>query len=178
MQPQKNLATQLRLLADQEHYLFSSEDLRSLLPGARPPAIKSLLSRAALNGVLSRVCRGLYLYEPAFKNDGRLLFHVAARLRADEFNYISLETALSDAGLISQMPMNRITLMSSGRSNVVDCGAWGSIEFVHTARHVTDLMGELSYDCECGLWRASPALALQDMRFTRRDTGLLERAWQ
>ena len=31
------------------------------------------------------------------------------------FNYISLETALSDEGVISQIPINRITIMSTGR---------------------------------------------------------------
>jgi hypothetical protein len=35
---------------------------------------------------------------------------------------LRLESALSNAGAISQMPINAITLMSSGRSNVIRCG--------------------------------------------------------
>jgi len=53
---------------------------------------------------------------------GLVLFHTGARLRASGFNYISLETILSDAGVISQIPMNWITLMSSGRTTTVSCG--------------------------------------------------------
>ena len=102
-----------------------------------------------------------------------LLGHTAARLRASHFNYLSLETVLSDAGIISQIPVSRITLMSSGRSNVISCGVYGSIEFVHTRKMAGDLAADLSYDKEVGLWRASCAQAVQDMRDTGRDTGLI-----
>jgi hypothetical protein len=106
--------------------------------------------------------------------DGLLLFHIAARLRANEFNYISLETVLSEAGVISQMPMNWISLMSSGRSNHITCGRYGTIEFVHTTRKPSELMQQLIYDLRCGLWRANVALALHDMRVTHRNLDLID----
>ena len=102
------------------------------------------------------------------------MFHAAARLRAGEFNYISLETVLSDAGVISQMPMNWITLMTSGRSHVVNCGDYGHIEFVHTAQLPESVAGELTYDPERRLWRASVCQALRDMRATRRSMDLVQ----
>jgi hypothetical protein len=102
-----------------------------------------------------------------------VLLHAAARLRASGFNYISLETALSDAGVISQVPINWITLMPSGRSQVVDCGDFGRIEFVQTAQLPADLAEELTYDSERRLWRASARQALRDMRATRRSQDLV-----
>ena len=102
-----------------------------------------------------------------------ILFHAAARMRANAFNYLSLETALSDAGAISQVPMNWISLMSSGRSHVVNCGDYGHIEFVHTAQHPNDLVGELAYDPDRRLWRASVRQALRDMKATRRSMELV-----
>jgi hypothetical protein len=105
---------------------------------------------------------------------GLLLFHVAALLRANGFNYISLETALSAQGVISQVPINWISVMSSGRSSVVPCGRWGTIEFVHTRQRPDALAGQLHYDAACRLWRASPALALRDMRATRRSMDLVD----
>lgn len=68
------------------------------------------------------------------------------------------------------------TLMSSARSNVVRCGAWGTIEFVHTRKVPDALCDELHYDRQCGLWRATPALAMRDMRSARRSLGLIEEA--
>ena len=57
----------------------------------------------------------------------------------------------------------------------MDCGAFGNIEFVHTARQPGDLAGELTYDATCHLWRASTNLALRDMRATRRSLDLVEK---
>ena len=91
-----------------------------------------------------------------------------------EFNYLSLETVLSDASVIPQVPMNWITLMSSGRSHVVDCGDFGHIEFVHTAQRPAEIGGELSYDVDRRLWRASVKQAIRDMRATRRSMELID----
>jgi predicted transcriptional regulator of viral defense system len=170
MQPIRQLDQVLARLADAEHYLFGAADLQAAVAGADRRSLAVLLSRAEKTGLLRRVCRGIYLYPRVDYPRGRVLFHAAARLRAETFNYISLETALSDAGIVSQVPIDRITVMSSGRTNTVSCGAFGTIEFVHTARRPEDLAGRLTYDRACRLWRARPALALQDMQRTRRST--------
>jgi predicted transcriptional regulator of viral defense system len=174
MQPIKELTQLLERLASEEHYLFSADDLRSALPTISPGGFKVLLSRAEKAGLLKRVCRGIYLYPRVAYPAGRILFHAAAKLRAETFSYLSLETVLSDAGVISQIPLNWITLISSGRSHIVDCGAFGHIECIHTKRRPTDVADQLSYDQECHLWRASVALALQDMKLTRRSTDLVD----
>lgn len=173
-QPGRRLAAVLEELADSEHYLFTLADLHGALPEIGPNAFKTLVSRAEKRGLLERVCRGLYLYPKVDFPGDLLLFHAAARLRADFFNYISLETALSDTGVISQVPLNWITLMSSGRRNIVSCGRFGTIEFVHTRRPPATLTDELSYDPRCRLWRASVSLALRDMRATRRNLDLID----
>lgn len=161
-------------LANAEHCLFTPNDLRALLPEASDSAFKTLLSRVAHEGHLDRVCRGLYLYAKAAPPNGLLLFHAAARLRADGFNYISLETALSEAGALSQIPINRISVMSSGRSSVIPCGRWGTVEFVHTNQRPEDLAGQLHYDGRCRMWRAGVPLALRDMRATHRSQDLID----
>jgi hypothetical protein len=174
MQSIRHLTQSLASLATAEHYLFAPDDLRALLPNVSDSAFKTLLSRAVRGGYLARVCRGLYLYEHVDYPRGLVLFHAAARLRADTFNYISLETALSDAGVISQIPINWVALMSSGRSSTIRCGAWGTIEFVHTCKGPDDVASQLHYDARCHLWRASVGLAVQDMRATRRNMDLID----
>jgi predicted transcriptional regulator of viral defense system len=174
MQPMKRLSLLLERFASAEHYLFALDDLRCALPDVTPGAFKALLSRAEKSGLLKRVCKGIYLYPRAPYPAGMVLFHAAARLRADAFNYLSLETVLSDAGVISQIPLNWITLMSSGRSHVVNCGDFGHIEFIHTKRRPAEVEALLSYDPDCHLWRAAVALALQDMKLTRRSTDLVD----
>ncbi|MBW6512156.1 MAG: hypothetical protein K0A93_08620 [Desulfuromonadaceae bacterium] len=174
MQPLKQLAKILAELADNEHYLFSLVDLKGAMPEQSQGGFKALVCRGVKDGLLKRICRGLYLYPQVEFASGLVLFHAAARLRADAFNYISLETALSDAGVISQIPVNWITLMSSGRSHIVNCGDFGRIEFVHTKKRPKNLSDQLAYDVDCRLWRASVALALKDMQATKRSTALID----
>jgi predicted transcriptional regulator of viral defense system len=172
MQPLRQLDQSLRALADREHCVFTASDLAAAVPGCGQLAV--LLSRATKAGLLKRVCRGIYLYPVPDYPAGNVLFHAAARLRAGEFNYISLETVLSDAGVISQVPMNWISLMTSGRSHVVDCGDYGHIEFVHTVQRPNEVSSELVYDPDKRLWRASVRQALRDMKATRRSMELVD----
>ncbi len=171
MQPVKQLTKVLSSLADRDHCVFAPSDLAAAVPECHQLAV--LLSRASKSGLLKRICRGIYFYPVPNYSSGNLLFHAAARLRAGEFNYISLESALSDAGVISQVPMSWITLMTSGRSHVVNCGDCGHIEFVHTEQHPADLIGELTFDADRHLWRASVRQALRDMKVTRRSMELV-----
>lgn len=123
---------------------------------------------------MKRICRGIYLYDRVDYSKGHILFHTASRLRAGHFNYISLETELSEEGIISQIPINRITLMSSGRSNIIDCGKWGSIEFVHTRKKPESISSRLSYDKIVRLWRADSSLALEDLKAVGRNLDLVD----
>jgi Family of unknown function (DUF6088) len=174
VQPIKELTRVVESLATEDHCLFTLSDLRASLPMLSSGAFKVLMSRAEKSGLFRRVCRGLYLYPKVKYQSGLLLLHAAARLRADELNYISLETALSDAGVISQLPINWITLMSSGRSNIIRCGDWGTIEFVHTSQKPEALKNQLTYDIRCHLWRASVGLAVRDMKSARRNLDLID----
>lgn len=174
MQPMKQLSEWLSENTDKQRYLFTFRDLRPLFSSLPDASFKTLLSRAVSSKLLIRLCRGLYLYQKSFPNDGLLLFHAAAALRANEFNYISLETALSDAGVISQVPLSWITIMSSGRSNTISCGNYGTIEFAHTNQKPADIMKSLTYDPLCGMWRASIELAIRDMKATHRNTDLID----
>jgi hypothetical protein len=174
MQPSRQLLDTISQLATSQACLFTPSDLRSILPGLSDIAFKTLMSRVACEGYLSRLCRGLYLFEKANPDRGLVLPHAVSKLRPLGFNYLSLETVLSDAGVISQIPINRIMVMSSGRSGVIDCGRWGSIEFVKTRQRPEELTRNMEYDPIMRLWRANVAQALRDMRTTHRNLDLID----
>ncbi|MDR2965695.1 MAG: hypothetical protein LBU88_07960 [Treponema sp.] len=169
----QKLMSNLEKLADPQHYLFSVSDFSALFPNKTQAALLVLLGRAVKNGFLEKVCRGYYIfYKTAYPKD-LLLFHLAARLRSDYFCYLSLESVLSENGIISQIPLGCITLMTTGRSGIIKCGRFGRIEFTHTKKSPEDVGHLLTYDFRCGLWRASTQLAMQDLRATGRE-GLYE----
>jgi predicted transcriptional regulator of viral defense system len=174
MQPIRKFARILERIADREHYLFSLRDLNAVIPGQSQVSFRALIRRMEKNNLLKRVCRGIYIYTKTDYPAGLVLYHAAARLRAHEFNYISLESVLSDAGIISQIPTNWITLMSSGRSHIIDCGTFGHIEFIHTKKAIKNVESQVTYDSRCRLWRASVGLALRQMKQSRRNLDLIE----
>lgn len=150
--------------------LYSTATFRSLFPDLSQGAYRAVIHRAEKRGLLERVCQGIYQYAGAPDKSGLILFHAAALLRARHFNYISLETILSEAGLISQIPIAWVTVVSTGRSAEISCGRFGTIEFVHTERPMSRVIDELSYDSSRHLFRASQKLALADMRRFNRPT--------
>lgn len=174
MQPIRQLMEVLGNQLDRDYSLFTVDDLQAISPSQGRGAFRAMLSRAEKQGYMERVCRGLYRYPRTGTYGGLLLYHAAAKLRADEFNYISLESALSDAGIISQIPTHWITLMSSGRSHIVDCGHYGHIEFIHTKKQPNAIADQLTYDTNCRLWRASIPLAIRDMKDTGRSLDLID----
>jgi hypothetical protein len=174
MQSLKKLRSILDELSDGAHYLFSIRDIQPVFPELGYDALKALLSRASRSGVLDRICTGVYLNPRVPFPRDLLLYHTAAKVRARHFNYLSLETILSMAGVISQVPIQWISLMSSGRSNTIRCGKFGTIEFVHTKKRPEELSGKLIFDNRLGLWRANTELALQDMRITGRPMDLID----
>ena len=170
MQSIQRLKTNLEKLSNPQHYLFSASDFSALFPEKSQAALLVLLGRAVKNGFLERVCRGYYIFQKTAYPKDLLLFHLASRLRGDYFCYLSLETVLSEDGIISQIPLGCVTLMTSGRSGIINCGRFGRIEFTHTKKSQADIGPLLTYDFRYGLWRASAQLALHDLRMTGRET--------
>lgn len=176
MRPLNLLRAWLEDNANEQHYIFSFNDLRALFHAHSDTSYRTVLSRAVASGLLVRICQGIFIYKKAFRycNDGLLLFRVASLLRPFNFNYISLETVLSEATIISQIPHNWITIMTTGRSNIISCDNFGTIEFIHTLKKHEQTMDEIYYDQKCGLWRATIKQALNDMKHTRRNMDLIQ----
>jgi hypothetical protein len=170
----KQLRSLLEDLTDSQHYLFGLDDFTPAFRDLSRPALKMLLSRAVADGLLQHPCRGVYLYPRAPYPRGYTLCHIAAKLRADTFNYISLETVLSDAGVISQIPLQWLTIISGGRSGIVRCGDLGSIEYIHTTRRPDEIADSVHFDRDCHLWRATVSRALADMRRCKRPMDLID----
>lgn len=119
--------------------VFTLSDLRKLFPEDSPKAFSEGIARLVSAGLIERVCRGVYVNRYAKQPDGDLIEHIAKALRRGEFNYVSLESMLSQYGAISQIPIDRLTVMTTGREGEYHT-PYGTIEFTHTARSVADIL--------------------------------------
>lgn len=152
--------------------VFTVADMRMLFPHEKEASLSESLRRMVKDGILARAAKGIYVYMLCALDRGEILEAVASAFRRTDITYISLESALSQYGVISQVPIDHLTLMTTGKKGTLRT-PWGVAEFTHTARPLTDILnGSVP---TVGRFRlASPATALRDLRRVGRNMHLVD----
>ena len=171
---QRTLEQMFYSYSKQGKVLFTSHDVALLVPQKTSAAKKMLLNRLSKNGILLRLTKGLYLYNRAELSTQDILFQCAAYLRRRYISYLSQESILSEHGIISQIPMNYITMMTNGRSGIFRIAHHGTIEFTHLKRNIADILPQLDVDGDYHCLRAPVQLAYQDLKLARRNLDLID----
>ena len=153
--------------------VYTSADFAYMLGRPRDKALQNIVSRLSRQGVIARIARDLY-YDPVDPPSCTyLLERIAVRIHRWHCIYTSLEYELSRAGIISQVMMQWITVMTTGRSGVFTT-PFGTIEFTHTERDVNQIADQLYWDTEAGIFRARPERALADLRRVGRNLHMID----
>ena len=155
----------------QGRHVFTRADLAKIFHEDTPRALKAGLQRLVAGEILLRPVRGVYVYTLAQSADGDTIEHIARALRRGEYNYVSLESALSEYGVISQIPVDRLTVMTTGRSGEY-ATPFGTIEFTHSKRRPIDILPAIR-DVGRPLKLAAPATAWRDLKRVGRNTHLV-----
>lgn len=170
---QSTAIQRLSRLDQQGRYVFSHRDLEKIFAEDNKPALRAGLNRLVKQKILERVARGVYLYSLSHHKKGSdTLELIAKTLRRGEYNYISLESALSAYGVISQIPMDRLTVMTTGRTGEYKT-PYGTIEFTHTKRSVSEILHSIR-PVNRPLRMATRQAALRDLRRIGRNTHLIQ----
>ena len=167
-------ATALKRLSQwdrQGRIVFTRADLAKLFHEDSARALKDGLRRLVAEGLLARPARGVYVYALAQSRDSDMIEQIARALRRGEYNYVSLESALSEYGAISQVPLDRLTVMTTGRKGIYKT-PYGTIEFVHTKRSVGELLERMT-DVGRPLHLATIQAAWSDLKRVGRNTHLV-----
>lgn len=170
MQSVMYLADVLEQVSSENNFLYSKSDLKNLFSEVTDENLNMILSRAAQKKILERICKGIYVYKKVEFRKATMLYKVSAKLRSDCMNYISLETVLSEHSLISQQLPGWITVMTTGRSGIIKCKSYGSIEFIHTEKDIAKISQNLFIDGTSSMLKANPIQAYRDMLDARRTT--------
>ncbi|WP_299267537.1 hypothetical protein [uncultured Psychrosphaera sp.] len=155
--------------------VYDTAELAYMLGKTVDPTFTKFLSDAVKKGSLVRVCKGIYYSALTPPDLSNILLETAKKLRANVFSYISLESQLSHTGDISQIIMDRLTIMTKGRKANIET-AFGVIEFVHTKKPLSKLEALVYFDPEIKMFRATTELAITDLKACRRNTHMLEYA--
>ena len=146
-------------------WLFRTGDFLTLFPNESRENIVQSLHRHVRAGVLVRVCRGVYANDRA-RSRTHTAFVLARFLRPRNFVYLSREVRLQQMGLITQVYVDYISLMTDGRTQTFNT-PYGIINYAHTERSWESISEHLTYNHETGLWEADEELATLDLRRSR-----------
>lgn len=155
-------------------FVLSKKDLEKLFPDEGEKAMEKSLQRMVKDGILGKAARGIYVNAAAAsRHAGRLIEEVAKALRPGKVCYISLESMLSEYGVISQIPMNRLTVMTTGASGIHET-PYGTIEFTHTKRSVPEVLNRTVFIEDRPLRIAKKQAAVQDLLRVGRNTDMID----
>jgi len=155
-------------------YVLARRDIEKLFPDEGEKALEKSLQRMVADGLLQRVARGLYVNPAATSKNRWIAEEVAKALRPGCISYVSLESMLSEYGAISQIPFNRMTVMTTGKSGVVDT-PFGVIEFTHTKRGVADILHRTAQTKGRPLRIATREAAIRDLLRVGRNANMIDR---
>lgn len=124
-------------------------------------------------GRLRRLIKGYYESRFTPPEADIAIYLLIRKLRRGYLNYISLESQLSYTGEISQIIMDRVTVMTKGRSGCFDT-PYGVIELTHTKQPLERVIPNLFFDPDISMYRATNDQAIADLKSVRRNLHMLE----
>jgi hypothetical protein len=167
----KELDKFLNFLDIHDYWIFTIQTAQVYFQEA-PNTLRHSLARHVLNEAITRLARGLYANIHSRAKPLYALEDMVRYLRPRHFSYLSLESRLSELGVISQVP-TRLTAMTTGRSQTYNTPL-GTIEFTHTNKEVSENSDFIKYDRKRNIIVASPKTALDDLRNAKRNVGLVD----
>ncbi len=153
-------------------YVLSKGDLGKLFPDEEEKTLEKSLQRLVADNLLDRVSKGVYLNPLATSKKSNVVEDIAVVLRRGHFSYVSLESSLSEYGVISQVPVRRLTVMTTGTKGVYNT-PYGTIEFTHTKRRPADIIARTLLVKNRPLRIATRQAAERDLRRAGRNTDMM-----
>lgn len=138
------------------------ETLHMLFPADSDRALSAGLTMLLEIGLLERIARGVYVNRAAPGTTERFMGWAIEALRPGHLNYLSYESALANAGSLSQQPY-WYTLATTGNPGEY-ATRYGNIAFRHTNRRRGEIVANTVVDEQGGYMVAHPTMALEDLR--------------
>lgn len=167
------LIQKLAALDRQGVYVLAKRDVEKLFPDEGEKSLAQSLKRMVGDGLLQRVARGLYVNPAASSKNRWIGEEIAKALRPGQLSYLSLESILSEYGVISQIPVSRMTVMTTGASGLIET-PYGVIEFTHTKRSVAEIIKRTLMPKGRPLRIATQEAAVRDLLRVGRNVNMMD----
>ena len=151
----------------------SAPELALMLGEPYTPAFTKFLADCVKRGILRRVAKGLFESTLTPPEADTAIYKVIKKLRVGVLSYISLESQLSHTGDISQVLIDRVTVVTKGRSGTFST-PYGVIELTHTKKPMSSISPNLHFDPDIKMYRATTEQAIADLKHCNRNVHMLE----
>ncbi len=151
--------------------VFSRNDLGVVFQ-EHGDTLSSTVKRLTKYNVLKKIANGLYVNAQS-KNTEDLLYKIVQFLRPDDINYLSNESVLCNLSIISQQMLDRITVMTTGRSGIFNT-PFGVVEFTHTKREPLAILKETSRPKDFPIRIANKYIAVRDLKRIGRNVNMID----
>ncbi len=156
-------------------HVLARRDIEKLFPEEGIKSMEQSLKRMVDDCLLQRVARGLYVNPIATSKNRWIAEEIAKALRPGKLSYVSLESILSEYGVISQILIDRMTVMTTGASGLVET-PYGTIEFTHTKRGVAEIVKHTLVAKGRPLRIATRRAAIRDLLRVGRNINMMEQS--
>ncbi|MEP3349922.1 MAG: hypothetical protein ABJN96_08205 [Marinomonas sp.] len=153
--------------------IHTATEIAFMLDEKHTPSFTKFLTDCTKKGVLRRVATGIFESTITPPDASTAIYKIVNKLRGDVLNYISLESQLSYTGDISQIVMDRLTVMTKGRSGIFST-PYGVIEFTHTKKTIETIAPNIYFDSDIKMYRAKTSQAIVDLKNCNRNLHMLE----
>ena len=150
----------------------SAPELAFMLGEPCTPAFTKFLADGVRKGILRRVAKGLFESTLTPPEPDTAIYKAIKKLRVGVLNYISLESQLSHTGAISQILIDRVTVVTKGRSGTFST-PYGVIELTHTKKPMNSIFPNLYFDPDIKMYRATTQQAIADLKHCNRNVHML-----
>ena len=144
-----------------------------LLLNEQGETLRSSIKRLLKAKIIERVARDVYWHLPTCAIGCQPLDEIAVMIRATEINFIGMDSAASQWGVISQIPVGRLTVMTTGREGEFNT-RFGTIEFIHTKAAPTEIYRNTVPLQTSPLRIASKRYAVQGLLRAKRSLDLID----
>ncbi|WP_339718739.1 type IV toxin-antitoxin system AbiEi family antitoxin [Marinomonas primoryensis] len=153
--------------------VHTATEIAFMLGEKHTPSFTKFLTDRVQKGVLRRVATGIFESTITPPDGSTAIYKIVNKLRGDVLNYISLESQLSYTGDISQIVIDRLTVMTKGRSGIFST-PYGVIEFTHTKKTIESIAPNIYFDSDIKMYRARTSQAIVDLKNCNRNLQMLE----
>lgn len=156
----------------QGRYVYKKRDLAKVF-NEDSRTLDQTLQRLVTAEILERPAHGIYVFAASRHIGPVTIEYIARNLRRGDITFESLESALSQWGVISQIPLDRITLMTTGRSGEYKT-PYGVIEFVHTKAPRSEIVSNIATREGHALPIANKLYAYKNLKSVGRNLNLVD----